>query len=123
MLTSELKNQFRYKLRFKKRPSLKASTPPPESPTHPQEIPLQPQLTVENIQKSQQDPKNYRGLVLPNGIKVFLISDPTAQKAAACMSIEVGHMSDPPDIPGLAHLCEHSLFLGSEKYPKDNDFR
>ena len=26
-----------------------------------------------------------------------------------------GHMSDPVDIPGLAHFCEHMVFLGSEK--------
>ena len=26
-----------------------------------------------------------------------------------------GHLSDPDDIPGLAHLCEHMLFLGTEK--------
>lgn len=24
-------------------------------------------------------------------------------------------MSDPDDIPGLAHFCEHMLFLGTEK--------
>ena len=26
-----------------------------------------------------------------------------------------GYMSDPDTIPGLAHLCEHMLFLGTEK--------
>ena len=26
-----------------------------------------------------------------------------------------GRMSDPRDIPGLAHLCEHMLFVGTEK--------
>ena len=24
-------------------------------------------------------------------------------------------MSDPEDLPGLAHFCEHMLFLGTEK--------
>lgn len=24
-------------------------------------------------------------------------------------------MSDPRDLPGLAHFCEHMLFLGTEK--------
>lgn len=123
MLTAELKNQFRYKLRFKKRPSLTQPVEFMPQPTPSQSQPPQHQITVTNIQKSQQDAKSYRGLVLPNGLKVILISDPTAQKSAACMSIEVGHMSDPPEIPGLAHLCEHSLFLGSKKFPSDNDFR
>lgn len=31
-------------------------------------------------------------------------------------------MSDPNDIPGLAHFCEHMLFLGTEKYPNENDY-
>ena len=120
MLTTELKNQFRYKLRFKKRPLKKLIDLPPPVTT---DFPPEPQKTVNNIKKSQQDAKSYRGIILPNGLKATLISDPTAQKSAACMSIEVGHMSDPPEIPGLAHLCEHTLLLGSEKFPTDNDFR
>ena len=39
------------------------------------------------------------------------------------MDVHVGSMSDPDDIPGLAHLCEHLLFMGSEKYPAENDFK
>ncbi|KYN00390.1 PREDICTED: insulin-degrading enzyme-like [Cyphomyrmex costatus] len=31
-------------------------------------------------------------------------------------------MSDPDDIPGLAHFCELMLPLGSKKYPKENDY-
>lgn len=31
-------------------------------------------------------------------------------------------MSDPDHIPGLAHFCEHMLFLGTEKYPNENDY-
>lgn len=34
----------------------------------------------------------------------------------------VGYMSDPDDLPGLAHFCEHMLFLGTEKYPNENDY-
>lgn len=26
-----------------------------------------------------------------------------------------GHMTDPVDLPGLAHFCEHMVFLGSKK--------
>eukprot|EP00931_Biecheleriopsis_adriatica_P056095 TRINITY_DN33244_c0_g1_i1.p1 TRINITY_DN33244_c0_g1~~TRINITY_DN33244_c0_g1_i1.p1 ORF type:complete len:1124 (-),score=201.72 TRINITY_DN33244_c0_g1_i1:94-3177(-) len=26
-------------------------------------------------------------------------------------------MDDPPELPGLAHFCEHMLFLGTDKYP------
>lgn len=31
-------------------------------------------------------------------------------------------MSDPKEFPGLAHFCEHMLFMGSEKYPVENVF-
>lgn len=31
-------------------------------------------------------------------------------------------MSDPWDIPGLAHFCEHMLFLGTEKFPCENEY-
>lgn len=34
------------------------------------------------------------------------------------MGVEVGTFSDPPEIQGLAHLLEHMIFMGSEKYPK-----
>jgi hypothetical protein len=27
----------------------------------------------------------------------------------------LGSMSDPDDIPGLAHFCEHMAFLGTKK--------
>lgn len=81
------------------------------------------QTRFENIVKSQQDSKNYHGLILENGVKVLLVSDPTALKSSACMCVDVGHMSDPVDVPGLAHLIEHVLFLGTEKYPQENEFR
>lgn len=43
-----------------------------------------------DIIKPDSDNKNYRGLVLVNKLKVLLTSDPTAEKAAASMSVAVG---------------------------------
>ena len=34
----------------------------------------------------------------------------------------VGSLSDPWDIPGLAHFCEHMLFMGTSKYADENDY-
>lgn len=34
----------------------------------------------------------------------------------------MGSYSDPTDIQGLAHFVEHMVFMGSEKYPKENEF-
>ncbi|CAI9736667.1 nardilysin isoform X2 [Octopus vulgaris] len=44
------------------------------------------------------------------------------KKAAAALCVGVGGMSDPPDIQGLSHFLEHMVFMGSKKYPKENEF-
>jgi len=31
-------------------------------------------------------------------------------------------MSDPHELPGLAHFCEHMLFLGTEKFPDEDEY-
>jgi insulysin len=33
-----------------------------------------------------------------------------------------GFFSDPKNIPGLAHFLEHLLFMGTKKYPKENEY-
>lgn len=42
--------------------------------------------------------------------------------AAACLTVSVGSMADPSELRGLAHYLEHMLFMGSEKYPDENEF-
>ncbi|CAK1541651.1 unnamed protein product [Leptosia nina] len=45
------------------------------------------------------------------------------EKLAACaLCVGVGSYSDPATIQGLAHFVEHMVFMGSEKYPKENEF-
>ncbi|XP_029196361.2 insulin-degrading enzyme-like [Acropora millepora] len=74
------------------------------------------------IPKSPRDDRQYRGLQLKNEMKVLVISDPSTDKSAAAMDVHIGNLSDPDDFPGLAHFCEHMLFLGTEKYPSENSF-
>jgi len=31
-------------------------------------------------------------------------------------------LNDPPEAQGLAHFCEHMLFLGTKKYPEENHY-
>ncbi|XP_045516771.1 insulin-degrading enzyme isoform X1 [Pieris brassicae] len=76
----------------------------------------------EKIIKSPEDKRVYRGLQLGNGMKVLLVSDPETEKAAAALDVNVGYLSDPEELPGLAHFCEHMLFLGTEKYPQENEY-
>ncbi len=61
-------------------------------------------------------------LLLSNGLKVLLISDPAADQSAASMCVGAGSWSDPIEYPGMAHFCEHMLFMGTEKYPSVNEF-
>mmetsp|Transcript_28912 Transcript_28912/g.46802 ORF Transcript_28912/g.46802 Transcript_28912/m.46802 type:complete len:1017 (-) Transcript_28912:212-3262(-) len=75
------------------------------------------------IIKSIQDHREYRYLDLENQLKVLLISDETTEKASAALDVAVGHISDPQDLPGLAHFLEHMLFLGTEKYPEEGSYR
>ena len=38
------------------------------------------------------------------------------------LCVGVGSYSDPWEIQGMAHFLEHMVFMGSEKFPKENDF-
>lgn len=69
----------------------------------------------DDIIKSANDKRTYRGLELTNGLRVLLVSDPTTDKSAASLDVNIGSLSDPRELPGLAHFLEHMLFLGTEK--------
>ncbi len=70
------------------------------------------------IVKSPNDHRQYQYLELPNRLRVVLVSDPEADKAAAALTVGVGSNSNPPGRDGLAHFLEHMLFMGTEKYPQ-----
>lgn len=76
----------------------------------------------DNIITSSQDKRNYRGLLLDNKLKCLLINDPLTDRSAAAVDVHAGYMLDPKEFPGLAHFCEHMLFMGSKKYPIENTF-
>ena len=61
------------------------------------------------------DQSKSRTLVLENGLKVYLLSDPKFNMSAASMAVEVGSLENPQDREGIAHFLEHMLFLGTEK--------
>ncbi|BHF83073.1 Nrd1 complex RNA-binding subunit [Sparganum proliferum] len=44
------------------------------------------------------------------------------RRSAAALCINVGSFADPREAQGLAHFLEHMVFMGSEKYPGENDF-
>ena len=51
-------------------------------------------LQTFEVECSEFDTRSFRGLRLPNGLRVLLCSDPAAKKAAAAMDVQVGWMSD-----------------------------
>lgn len=59
---------------------------------------------------------------LQNGLEALLISDPGADQSSASIAVDAGSWDDPEQYPGMAHFCEHMLFMGSAKYPDSNDF-
>lgn len=61
-------------------------------------------------------------LLLENGLEVLLLSDPSADQSSALMVVDVGSWSNPPEYPGMAHFCEHMLFMNTKKYPIENEF-
>jgi len=63
-----------------------------------------------------------RKLELPNGLRAYLISDPGSHQCAASLSVETGSWNDHRDHQGTAHFLEHMLFLGTSKFPSENEY-
>lgn len=59
---------------------------------------------------------------LSNGLEALIISDPAADQSAVAVCVGVGSWSDPIEYAGMAHFCEHMLFMGTQKYPSENEF-
>lgn len=84
-------------------------------------------------EKCLSDKKDYKLLRLANGLKVLLVKQESNQSSqiktklkqklgAVALCIGSGCFQDLPDVPGLSHFLEHMIFMGSEKYPKENEF-
>ena len=71
--------------------------------------------------KSPNDQREYRNVVLPNGLRALLIHGPGSVSAAA-VSVARGSHHEPDAHLGIAHFVEHMLFIGTDKYPKVDEF-
>lgn len=76
---------------------------------------------LEILSPSLKDRKSVK-VRLKNGLEAFLISDPSTHESAASLAVEIGCWHDPAEYPGMAHFCEHMVFMGSKKYPDENGF-
>lgn len=60
-----------------------------------------------------------RTVTLPGGLQATLVHQPQADRAAALVRVAAGSHHEPSCFPGLAHLLEHLLFYGGERYRND----
>ena len=76
------------------------------------------------IVKSPNDRRLFKYIKLQNDLQVLLVSDIETQYSSASLSISIGSNNEYFDneIEGVAHFLEHMLFMGSEKYPDENDY-
>lgn len=66
--------------------------------------------------------RGYKIFQLSNGILTLLISDPGNEIGSASLCVATGSHNDPDYIPGLAHLCEHTLMMGTKEFPKSYSY-
>merc|ERR1719440_1051075 len=62
------------------------------------------------------DMRKFQVATLDNGIQVLTVKDTHALQKGFAAAVEAGSFDDPVELPGLAHFCEHMLFLGTKKY-------
>lgn len=61
-----------------------------------------------------------RHLVLDNGLQLTLRHAPHLKRSAAALRVHAGSHDAPAAWPGLAHLLEHLLFLGTARFPLED---
>ena len=77
---------------------------------------------ITDIRKPKSNNQEFVYKELKNGLKVLLISDKEADVSAASMAVGVGSLSSKREYEGIPHFCEHMLFMGTKKYPDENEF-
>ncbi|RMZ82427.1 hypothetical protein DV737_g2137, partial [Chaetothyriales sp. CBS 132003] len=77
---------------------------------------------TDTLEKPETDDRSYRVIELPNKLEALLVHDPNTDKASASLNVNVGNFADDEAMPGMAHAVEHLLFMGTEKYPVENDY-
>mgnify|MGYP001229333074 CR=1 FL=1 len=69
------------------------------------------------IKQSISDDRSFRYITLSNQLKVLLISDAEAERAAASLDVHVGSRDEPNRNEGLAHFLGNMLFLRTARHP------
>lgn len=53
---------------------------------------------------------------------VVLIEDKKNKRGAISLTVGAGGFEDPEETPGIAHLTQHMILLGSKEYPRPSEF-
>lgn len=69
------------------------------------------------------DHRQYRLIRLKNGLRALLIADNRATLAHARLDIDIGSSEEPTEHLGLAHFLEHMVFMGSQKFPDEGEYK
>jgi insulysin len=103
--------------------SLERSSDPISPHCHPDANGVDATTPLPSPIQGKSDWRNYSSVRLPNGVVVCAASDPQSKTTAASATVRAGAAHDPREMPGLAHFLEHMCFLGSAKYPGENDYK
>jgi len=104
---------------FQRKASVSALVRPQQ--LHEDDTNLQPRSDEEN--SSNLDGLETLREVVKRAPSLRLDSDINVNRiATVSMAVGVGSFSEPDYCEGLAHFLEHMLFMGSEKYPRENEF-
>ncbi|KAH7111606.1 Metalloenzyme, LuxS/M16 peptidase-like protein [Dactylonectria macrodidyma] len=79
-------------------------------------------LVTDRLEKPSLDDRHYRVIRLENELEALLVHDPETDMASAALDVNVGSFSDEPGMPGMAHAVEHLLFMGTKKFPTENEY-
>lgn len=74
------------------------------------------------IEQSPYDNRHMKHLRWHNGMQILIVQDPEAQNTSAALAVGAGSHHEPKQWPGLAHLLEHMLFLGTDHHPEADAF-
>ena len=79
-------------------------------------------MHILELPRTPDDGRSYQLCRAASGLLCLLISDPAADAASCVVQFGVGSHDEPAHLPGLAHLLEHMLFMGSAGYPRAGSF-
>lgn len=75
------------------------------------------------VRAQEPAPVHVQSFSLPNGLKVHLVEDHSAQVVAVNVWYDVGSRNERPGRTGFAHLFEHMMFQGSANVQKAEHFQ